>query len=474
MTSSFPAAEHSAEFRKVLGVRDLVLAQLISIVGLTWVGVAAKMGPSHAVFWILGVTLFYLPSTAVVVYLNRLHPLEGGLYTWARLGFNDFVGFITAWMIWLNCVVLVSEVGIQTVTILGYALGPRVASFSESRWVLAAATLLMIGAIGLVARVGLDIGKWVTNAGGIVMLVIFAALIALPFRNLALGRLREYHPLALTMPTVSLLSLNLLGKIGFGALSGCEYVAIFAGECRDAARSIGRAVLIAAPMIALMFILGTSAVRAFVPENRVDLVSPISQTLEAGTRAGDPGAGFIPFAILGVLASALAQQNFNFAAASRLPLVAGWDHLLPKWFTRLHPRHRTPSNSILFIGVVTFGLGILSLVGAGEQEAFQLLQSAAMTFYAFAYLVMFALPLIGFRNWKARPPLWLRGAAVSGFLMTLLSVVLSIFPIIDVPNPAAFMAKVGAVIVGCIVLGAVLFFSCHRRARRLSMENPPE
>src|SRR5215469_16627090 len=393
MTSSSPAAEHSAKFRKVLGVRDLVLAQFISIVGLTWVGVAAKMGASHAVFWLLGVTFFYLPSTAVVVYLNRLHPLEGGLYTWARLGFNDFIGFMTAWFIWLNCVVLVSEVGIQTVNILGYALGPRAAAFSENRWVLAGATLLMIAAIGLVAKVGLDVGKWVTNAGAIVMLVIFVALIALPFRNLALGRLRDYHPLALTMPTVSLLSLNLLGKIGFGALSGCEYVAIFAGECRDAGRSIGRAVLIAAPMIALMFILGTSAVRAFVPDSQVDLLSPISQTLQAGTRPGDPGAGLIPLAILGVLASALAQQNFNFAAASRLPLVAGWDHLLPKWFTHLDPRRRTPSNSILFIAAVTSVLGISSFIGAGQQEAYQLLQSAAMTFYAFAYLVMFALPL---------------------------------------------------------------------------------
>jgi amino acid transporter len=170
----------------------------------------------------------------------------------------------------------------------------------------------------------------------------------------------------------------------------------------------------------------------------------------------------IPLAILGVLASVLAQQNFNFAAASRLPLVAGWDHLLPKWFTELHPRHRTPSNSILFIGLITLGLGVASFIGAGQQEAFQLLQSAAMTFYAFAYLVMFALPLVGFRG-KATPPFWLRGAAVSGFLMTMLSVVLSVFPIIDVPNPAAFTAKVSVVIVACMALGAGLFFSYHRR-----------
>jgi amino acid transporter len=465
------AAAHGAEFRKELGLLDLLFAQVINIVGLGWVGVAAKLGPSHVTFWLLAIVLFCLPSVAVVVYLNRLRPLEGGLYTWARLGFNDFTGFMVAWSLWLNCVVLVSEIGIQTINILGYAVGPRAAAFMENKWLMAAAGILTIAAFMRVAAVGLGIGKWVTNAGGALLVLVFAALIALPFRNVAIGRMREYHPLALAMPTVSLLSLNILGKIGFGAMAGSEYIAIFAGECRDAGRSIGRAVLLAAPVIALMFILGTSAVRAFVPDDKVDLVSPISQALAAGTRPTDKGAGLIPLVILVLLLSNVAQQSFNFAAASRLPLVAGWDHLLPKWFTRLHPKHQTPSNSILFIGAVTIVLGISSLSGAGQQEAFQLLQNAAMTFYSFAYLVMFALPLIGFPGVTPRPPVWLRAAAVSGFLMTALFTALSVFPIIDVPNPLAFTVKVTTVIVLFSLIGAGIFFA-YQRKRSQALQAP--
>jgi len=466
MSASVPeaaVAAHSGEFRKELGLRDLLFAQVVNIVGLGWVGVAAKLGPAQVTFWVLAIALFYLPSVAVVVYLNRLRPLEGGLYTWARLGFNDFVGFMVAWSIWLNCVVLVSEVGIQTVNILGYAAGPRGAAFVENKWLIAAASVLTIMAFLRVAGVGLGVGKWVTNAGGALMVLVFAALIVLPFRNLAIGRMREYHPLALALPTVSLLNLNLLGKLGFGALAGSEYVAIFAGECRDASRSIGRAVLLAAPVIALMFILGTSAVRAFVPSDKVDLVSPISQALTAGTRPSDPGAGLIPLVILVLLVSNLAQQSFNFTAASRLPLVAGWDHLLPKWFTRLHPKHQTPSNSILFIGAVTVVLGISSISGAGQQEAFQLLNNAAMTFYSFAYLVMFALPLFGFRGVTPRPPLWLKATAVSGFLMTALYTALSVFPIIDVPDPLKFTVKMTTVIVLFNAIGAGFFFAYQRQ-----------
>src|SRR3954465_9443960 len=87
---------HSAELRKELGVRDLALTQILFIPGLTWIGVAGKLGPSHVVFWLSAMLLFYLPTTVVVIYLNRLMPLEGGLYQWAKLGFNQTVGFMVA------------------------------------------------------------------------------------------------------------------------------------------------------------------------------------------------------------------------------------------------------------------------------------------------------------------------------------------------------------------------------------------
>jgi amino acid transporter len=459
--STTPAVEvHEAEFRKVLGLRDLVLTQILNVVGLGWVGVAAKLGPSHVFFWLLAVVSFYLPSAAVVIYLNRLRPLEGGLYVWARDGFSEFVGFMTAWNIWLNAVVLISEIGIQSITVLSYVTGPELAS---NRWITTGASCLLILALMLVTSAGMDVGRWVNGAGGVILLVIFAALIALPFRNLASGRLPEYHPFALAMPTASLMSLNILAKISFGALSGFDYVAIFAGECKDAARSIGRSVIIAAPIIALMFILGTSAVRAFVPADKLDLVSPISQTLSMGTIPSDPGARLIPLVILGILACTIAQQNVSFAGTSRLPLVAGWDHLLPRWFTRLHPKRRTPTNSIVFVGAITLGIGLASLIGVGNQEAYQFLQNTAGVFYAFAYLVMFALPLFGFRHLHSRPPLWLKAASASGLLMTLLSVILSIFPVVEVVNRMAFMLKVASLIAVTQFLGAAIFLAYRRR-----------
>ena len=70
--------------------------------------------------------------------------------------------------------------------------------------------------------------------------------------------------MSLHIPPITLLNLNILGKLAFFALGGFEYVAVFAGECKDPARMIGRSVIISAPIIAALFIFGTSAVIAAV------------------------------------------------------------------------------------------------------------------------------------------------------------------------------------------------------------------
>src|SRR6266511_6374494 len=106
MTSELNRAERAVEERSValkkpLGLRDLVLTQIVFVVGSSWVGTAAKLGSSHLFFWLLAILLFYIPQAAVVIYLNRRLPLEGGIYQWAKLGFNEFAGFIVAWNLWL-------------------------------------------------------------------------------------------------------------------------------------------------------------------------------------------------------------------------------------------------------------------------------------------------------------------------------------------------------------------------------------
>ena len=455
----------SAVFKKELGLTDLVLTQILFIVGLPWIGVAAKQGPSHVVLWVLAMLFFYVPSAVVVIYLNRIMPLEGGLYQWAKLGFNELIGFMVAWNLWLFAILNTSEIGLQITQYLSYIIGPSGEWLTGSKWFIGLVSLATIGALVLLTTVGLGVGKWVHKAGGVLMLITFAAVLILPLLNRANGSLAEYHPLRTEMPVLSIMSLNLLGKMGFGALGGFEYVAIHAGECRDPVRAISRSVMLAAPVIAVMFILGTSSVLALIGQDRIDLIAPIPQVLSEGFRPLGFVAAIAPITILALLCIRVAQSSVMFGGNTRLPMVAGWDRLLPDWFTRLHARYKTPVNSILFVGAATLALGLVGLIGVGKQEAFQLLWNASGVFYALTYLAMFAIPLIGLRGTASPPPIWLKISALSGFLMTLLNVALSIVPIIQVESRLLFGLKIGGLIVITNIIGLAIFAAVGRRRR---------
>jgi hypothetical protein len=97
------------------------------------------------------------------------------------------------------------------------------------------------------------------------------------------------------------------------------------------------------------------------------------------------------------------------------------------------------------------------LIGVGEQEAFELLLVIAFAFYAIAYLALFAIPLLARERVGLRASLLLRVGAISGFLMTLLYIVLSIFPIVDVQSSWEYSLKTAGGILGANLLGVAIY-----------------
>jgi amino acid transporter len=401
------------------------------------------------------IALFYIPSAAVVIHLNNEMPLEGGLYQWAKLRFNEMTGFLVACNLWFYNVIFVSEMGLLVANNLSYSLGPSGAWLADSKPAIAVASVLITALLVLIATVGLAVGKWVHSLAGFMIIILFAAMLCFAIPHWFRGTV-AHPPVALTVPAFTLLNLNILGKMGFGAMGGFDTVAIFAGECRDrnVAASIRRSVWIATPLIAGAFVLGTACVLVFVKPNDVDLISPITQVLNRGMQSAGFAGSATSLTGTVIVLTLVGQAVLSFNSSVRLPLVAGWDQLLPSWFTRLHPRFKTPAGSITVIGGMSLVIALLTNLGAGNQEGYQLLQNANGIAYGLAYLVMFAIPLAA-RGEK--PSRVLRAAAASGFAMTMLYVILSVFPIIDVPNRLLFAMKIGGVMIG-LNLAAALYY----------------
>jgi len=161
-------------------------------------------------------------------------------------------------------------------------------------------------------------------------------------------------------------------------------------------------------------------------------------------------------------------MSIYFAGNTRLPMVAGWDNLLPAWFAKLHKRYRTPVNSILFVGAATLVFSLAPLIGVKEAEAFQFQDNAANIFYALIYMVLFAIPVVAMKRFGATAPLWLKMAAVLGFLMSVIGAFFTVFPIIDVESRLLFAAKIIAVVVIANAIGMTIYVIDKKRARGVS------
>jgi amino acid transporter len=469
-TQGLAADEPSGHsLRKELGLRDLVPMQILLVVGITWAGLAARLGSSHVVFWMLGIVLLFLPVAGVVHYCVRIWPLEGGVYQWTRHAIGPFAGFMSAWNFGVWALLAVSNLGILTATSMSYGLGPRAAWMAESHWLINGLNVGLFVLILLVNIPGFGIGRWVAHFGTAVTVLVTVLLMALlflhPHANASHPHISPQRPFSLGLPMLAVMTLNLFAKMSFAALTGLEQVAVFAGETRNPGRTILRSAWIAAPMIAVIYILMTGSMLTYIPADKIDLAGPIPQILAAAFTGGSEAAGGIDWglmlgrgAILVLAIALVAQYAVIVAETSRLPMVAAWDHLIPQWFTRLHPRYRTPTRSLAVIVVLSVILCILASAGAGAEETFQILTVSGNISYAIYYLLMFAVPLVAGARFGRRPGTLLRIGCVCGIGVTLMSVGFSLVPVVKVGSEWIFAGKILLAAVAANLLGAGIYW----------------
>jgi amino acid transporter len=445
MTSSTASDSDSGHpLVRQMRLRDLVLAQILTVVGSSWVGIAAGLGSAQFLVWLLAFAAFYAPMAVAVYYLNREMPLEGGLYSWARRSFGDAVGFMTAWNLWAYALSSIATILFQVPSEMSYMIGPAAARLPENPLFVYPLLAIVVALLTFTAVRGLGLGKWIHNVSGVAVLVVFALLIATPLWVWLAGARPHYAPFALHLPHTDARSLSLVSQILFAA-AGLEYIAIMAGETHSPGRAIGRSVVIASPIILLMFVLGTAAVvsiHGVHPQSVINYVAPIPQTLSLALAGSGPAVALGKIAILLLQIRILGAASFLFTGATRLPMAAGWDHLIPGWFNQLHPVHRTPVNSIYVTSAIILAMLVLGSAGVRAAEAFGVLNDASDEFYGLAYLAMFLIPVCGVRAVRDRLPGAVAVICAIGVLTIVFILILNAYPFMSAVQPGRFAAKV--------------------------------
>ncbi len=371
-----------------MGFWDVLLFNIATVLGPRWIAAAAHNRQSSISLWIIAAVLFFVPTALVITELSTRFPHEGGLYVWTKDAFGDFHGFIAGWTYWIYTIFYFPGLLLASAAMGAYIAGGKAASLAQNRpFLLSVSLALLVVAVGL-NIIGLNVGKWLQNVGGVATylpLLILVAIAAMLWH--ARGSATQFT-LAGMMPHWNLDTVNFWSQIAF-AFTGLELVSAMSGEIRDPRRTFPRAILGSGVLIAAIYVIGTIAVLTMVPAAAVDPKSGVFQAIALGSTA-------LRFAAVGVLAAALVTLGnaggvgSTVAGVSRVPFMVGIDRYLPAAFGKIHPRWKTPYISILVQAIISAVVLLLIQVNESANSAYQILVDAAIILYFIPFVYMYA------------------------------------------------------------------------------------
>ena len=423
------ASPSSTELRRELGFFDLTLFAIACIVGPRWIAVAAGAGPRSVLLWIAAAVTFAAPLGVAVAALIAKYPEAGGLYVWAREDFGPWHGFLCFWVYWFSIALTLPSSAMFAMSVSAFTLGPNYAHLADNQAYVVIVSLLSIW-IGLATNiVGMEVGKWTENLGGITSWLLGIVMVWVAW--LVYSKQGSATPLVFAQD-VNWDTLRFFGNLAFG-LSGMEVLGMMGGEIRNPRRTVIPATWIGTLFTAAFYICTTIALLVLMQPSAVSELHGLADG--ANIAAQSLGLAWLtPIIAVIVIVNSVGGWGGLGAAVSRLPYAAGVDHLLPAAFGKLHPRWATPYISILvFGGVASF---LLTAIQFGESlnASYQTLLSLMVLVGFLPYFYLFA------SAWKCGH----RIAAVSGGAMTLLTVISSAIPGPDVTNVWIFEAKLFA------------------------------
>ncbi len=425
-----PATEpDQPHLKRVLGRADLVLLFVVAIFNLNVVPSIAANGGVTVWLWIISLLLFFWPQGIAVIELAHRYPGEGGVYLWAKEVFGDFHGFLSGWCYWTNNMLYVPTVMLYFVGVSVFVLGPNHQALADNKmFALVASTALLIVLVVL-NIVGLGVGKWVNNLGGIGTGVAAVTLIGLGL--VIWSRFGTTVSVAdFRIPANPHFVLNSFGVICFG-LVGLELASVMGDEIQDPQRTLPGAVAWGGVLSGLLYIGATLTLLIAVSKDQISVLQGIVQAV--GHMAERVGVGWIvaPFALL--LSFSIAGIGSAWLGGSaRIPFVAGLDSYMPAWMAKVHPRYATPYAALIVHGSVSMVLIVMNFVGAGVQETFQRMLSLAVVLqlipflYTFGALLKLAVNDSAGQGHYSKTTLVLAGT--SGLVTTTLGIVLVFFP----------------------------------------------
>lgn len=286
--------------------------------------------------------------------MSEEFPMSGSAYTYTSKAINPYVGFFTGWAILSTYLILPGY------NFLLFALYMNVLIPGVPIWVWIVASIIIVGIINL-------LGIKLLSVVDAIFVVIFAVLLT------AIGISAIVHLSGDAAAPGFFDGISNMYKPesasevgGIGILQGAAYICFcylgfdaistLAEETIDPTKKVGRSMVLSVAIGGAILLVFSFLFDLCWSGKWADYANADTGAIEIIRSVGGDVLAYITSAILvvGVFASVLSIET----SATRLLYGMSCDKVMPKFFSKLHPKFKTPVYGILFVSI----LGLLALL----------------------------------------------------------------------------------------------------------------
>lgn len=316
--------------------------------------------------------------------LAARYPAAGGGYVYLREAYGPLLGFLYGWMaLMVMDPGLTAALAVGMATYVAYITGLSPIGIKA----LAIATIVLFAAVNIRGvRLSAWIMRWLTT----LKLVVFMFLLLWGF-GLQLGNWANFSPFIAQRPTSTPLLSALAGAMvaAFFAFGGWWDVTKLAGEVRDPARTLRRALIYGVITVTLVYILTSAVFIYLVP------LEAVSSGETFAAQAGEAlfgKAGALVFSAI-VIVMILGSLSAIMMAAPRVYLAMARDGLFIPAIASIHPRFATPARAIALQSLLA---SLLVMFGSFGQ---------IISYFVFVVVVFLGLTVAGLIVLRRKDPM---------------------------------------------------------------------
>ncbi|WP_055483364.1 APC family permease [Sphaerimonospora mesophila] len=381
---------YKQELNRSLSFADLMIYGLIFMVPIApfgiFGGVFQSSGGMVALVYAIGMVAMAFTALSYAQ-MSKAFPMSGSVYTYAGRGIGAPVGFLAGWVILADYILVPALLYL----VASAAMASFVPAVPLWAWM-----IMFIVLNTVVNSLGIKMTARMNKIMLIGELIVLAIFLVIGVVALAQGKGHGdfFSPI--------FDSSTFTWELAFGAVSiavlsflGFDGISMLAEESREDARKLGRAMFGALMLAGLLFITQTWVASLLVP-NRAELLANGDPDGTAFYNAAEAAGGHW-LSVLTAVATAVAWGFANSlvaqAATSRLLFAMARDRQLPRFLSKIDPKHKAPVNATLLVAAVSLVLGVYmssrddgidllsSLINFGAMTAFLALHVSVVVHY---------------------------------------------------------------------------------------------